>query len=349
MKTYTVVIIGCGSIGALKPKHIDYPESENILTHANAVCRHPQTELIAIIDENKEQLSKAKDKWFKNESPLRQSSKCFLGIESFRKAMCNYDKNGPDIVIVAVPTRQHYNLLLGLFDPGSVPKLIIAEKPFCMNFTQAQTISTIYKEKKLPILVDYIRRFAPGYKEIKRQIDSGVFGKAQNARVLYGRGLRREGCHAIDLMRYFFGECWDSYIELRDIGVNERRYIIDRSKDDPSVYANFEFEKCPNVVFQPCDGRNYGIFEIDICFEKGRLRFIDNGLYVEKYPVVEENEWGHKSLGYKLTSIIRQETGLNVALYNLIDNAVKFLDEEEDLICTAEDAVKVHKIIEGLK
>ena len=324
MKTYTVVIIGCGSIGALKPNRIDSLDSVNILTHCHAVYKHPRAKLMGIIDTDIEKAKAASEKW----RTLYRTDLKFT--------------TGPDIVIVAVPTKNHYNLLLNLLDPKLISKLVITEKPFCTNFTQAKTISSIYKENKIPILVDYIRRFAPGYKEIKKQIDSGVFGKAQNARVLYGRGLKHESCHAIDLMRYFFGECFACDTLLAPAP-------IDKDESDPSLSVYLAFKKCSNVIFQACDSHNYGIFEIDICFEKGRLRFIDNGLYVEKYPIVEENEWGHKSLGYKLTSVIRQETGLNVALYNLIDNAVKFLDGEEDLICTAEDAVKVHSIIESLK
>ena len=124
--------------------------------------------------------------------------------------------------------------------------------------------------------------------------------------------------------------------------------IKDRDEKDPSIECVGIFEKCPSVIFQPCDGRLYGIFEIDICFEKCRLRFIDNGLYVEQYFINEENEWGHKSLDYNLSNVVRMETGLKLALYGLLDNVVKFLDGEEELICTAADAVAVHKILEDL-
>ena len=123
--------------------------------------------------------------------------------------------------------------------------------------------------------------------------------------------------------------------------------IIDRDVNDPTTALLMSYEKCPCVFFQPCDGRLYGIFEIDICFENCRIRFIDNGLYYEMYPITEENEWGHKSLNYRLTDVIRRETGLNIALYNLIDNAVNFLDGKEQLLCTAEDAITVHEILEG--
>jgi len=157
--------------------------------------------------------------------------------------------------------------------------------------------------------------------------------------------MRHEGVHGLDLMRYFFGEIvnYDSYIENYPYD----NLIIDRDKDDPSRFAYFTFEKCNHVVFQPCDGRKYGIFEVDICFENCRLRFIDNGLYVERYPINEENEWGHKSLDYSLSNVLRTETGLNMALYGLINNAVNFLDGKEDLLCTSEDAIAVHQILEG--
>ena len=327
MNHYKVAIIGCGSIGALKPDKIDSPGSENILTHAHAVDAHMQTELYAVIDTDDEKLRKAKAKW--------QPELCVRKYEDI-------ELNGgqtPDIVIVAVPTEHHYETIHNMFVGTSKPKLIIAEKPFCHRLSLAKTITE--SDLKVPIMVDYIRRFATGYQEIKSQIDKGDFGKALNCRVLYTRGIKHEGCHAIDLMRYFFGECYNSH-HLSNI------HFIDRDINDPTIPISFLFEKCGNVVFQPCDGRLYGIFEIDICFEKCRIRLIDNGLYYEMYPITEKNEWGHKSLNYRLTDVLRRETGLNIALYNLIDNAVNYLDGKQELICTAEDAVAVHEILEGL-
>ena len=328
MNQYKVCIIGCGSIGALKPEHIDYPGSPNILTHANAVDRHTQTELTAIIDSDSEQLIKAKEKW-NPQLAVRKYDELIIGGSI------------PDIVILAVPTEYHQEALYNILNQHIQPKLIIAEKPFCENLEQAKEMHFIYEDKSIPIAIDYIRRYAIKYQEIKKQIDDDDFGKALNCRVLYTRGWKRESCHAIDLMHYFFGKCLHK--EILPVA-----HIYDYSKNDPTISAFFKFERCGDVIFQPCDGRKYGIFEIDICFEKCRLRFIDNGLYVERYPITLENEWGHKSLDYSLSNVLRTETGLNTALYNLIDNVVKFLDGEEDLICTADDAVTVHEILEGV-
>ena len=336
MNKYTVCIVGAGSIGALKPDHIDFPGSTNILTHCHSVYLHPRTQLAVIMDNDLTAAIKAENKW--------GPAKVYPDVASM------YEKESPDIAICAVPTEHHYSIMMKLLTtPCDSPRLIIAEKLFCRNLIEAKIIKKESKLRDIPIAINYTRRFAKGYRDFKTLIESGKLGTAMNARVLYCRGLKHEGCHAIDLMRYFFGECVDQYVELRDIGVGPERYIVDRDVNDCSVYANFEFENCPNVVFQPCDGRKYGIFEIDICFENGRYRFVDNGLFVERYPILEENEWGHKSLNYRLTSVIRQETGLNTALYCLIDNAVNFLDGNADLLCTADDAIEVHKILEGVR
>jgi len=329
LKQYKVAIIGAGSIGANKPEHIDYPNSPNILTHANAVDRHITCELMAIVDNDPKQLMKAKEKW----NPL-------VAVGSYNDLVLGH--GAPDIVILAVPTKYHYETLLQIFMTSQLPKLIIAEKPFCETLTEAEEMMSAYNDEGVQIAIDYIRRYATKYQEIKKQIDNNEFGKVQNARVIYTRGLRHEGCHGIDLMRYFLGE-------VKFCGGTKVNSIIDRDENDPTIYAKFRFEKCPHVTFEPCDGRMYGIFEIDICFENCRLRFIDNGLQVERYPINQENEWGHKSLDYGLSNVLRTETGLGTALYNLIDNCVNFLSGKEELVCTANDAVAVHKVLDELK
>jgi len=337
MNTYKVAIIGAGSIGANKPDHIDYPNGPNVLTHAHAVSAHPRTELMAFVDTDNAKAVAACEKW---DVDAMYPSVDVMAIE------CK-----PDIVIVAVPTELHYDILMDILDRPSHPKLIIAEKPFCQHGHQAITTESLYKDCNVPIMVDYIRRFSPGHQEIKKQIESGKFGKALNCRVLYTRGLRHEGCHAIDLMRSFFGECGNLlFPKMRKenfINYMSLPGIHDRDGQDPSLHIHYEFEKCNDIIFQPCDGRKYGIFEVDICFENCRIRLIDNGLYYEMYPITEENEWGHKSLNYQLTDVLRRETGLNLALYSLINNAVNFLDGKEQLLCRAKDAIAVHEILEG--
>ena len=326
MELYKVAIIGAGSIGANKPDTIDSPITENILTHAHAVFHHPRTELYAIVDTDPIQLEKAVKKW--------QPKRAFLSLDDLE-----VDPEKSDIIIVAVPTEWHYPTLVAIHDLFQ-PRLVICEKPFCGDLKQAISIQNQYAKKQVSIMVNYIRRFSAGHQEIKNNIDTGKYGKALNCRVLYTRGLKHDGCHALDLLNWFFGRCL--YNHFDDCPGS----IIDRSASDPTIYAKLIFEDCKSVVLQPCDGRKYGIFEIDICFENARVRLIDNGLYFETYPINEINEWGHKSLSYKLTEVLRRETGLNFAMYHLINNAVDFLDKKTILRCYSKNAIDVHKIIE---
>jgi predicted dehydrogenase len=321
---FKVAIIGCGSIGATKSDTIDGPESANILTHANAVSRHAKTELTYLVDSNPDILSKACKKW----NP-KFHFQLIKDLKIIRESK-------PDIVIVATPTESHFEVLKSVIELK--PLLIIAEKPFCNNLEEALKIKEIAKNitGNIPIIVNYIRRFTPGIQNLKKEIDSGSLGTCLNTRILYTRGLRHEGCHAMDLMHYFFEE-------FQGLTIDHGNSIIDYSEEDLTCSVWAIFEKCKRIIFQPCDGQKYGIFEIDMCFENGRIRLIDNGLQIERYPITEENEWGHKSLNYKLTNVTRQDTNLNLAMYHLIDNAVKFLIGEEELVCTIDDAINVHK------
>jgi predicted dehydrogenase len=63
MSKYKAVIIGAGSIGALKPDHLDSPHTANILTMAHAFHSHPEIELVGIIDKDIGVAEKAAKKW----------------------------------------------------------------------------------------------------------------------------------------------------------------------------------------------------------------------------------------------------------------------------------------------
>lgn len=331
---YKVAIIGAGSIGASKPDHVDFPGGENILTHAHAVCAHPRAELNLIVDPDKAKLDAAYKKWQpKFTAPSINNASFIAKKEDILKAIA---KN--DIVIIATPTETHHEAIHEALNICGEDGLVIAEKPFCSSIKDAKDARLLLMGSERHVIVDYIRRFTPGVRTALENFRKGKYGKALNARCLYTRGMKRDGCHAIDFMRYFFGEC-NEFKVLSGLGIN------DYDEDDPTRSYNARFELCEHVAFQPCDGRLYGVFEIDICFEKCRIRFIDNCLQYEIYPVREQNEWGHASLSYALTDVVRMETGLNTALYNLLDNAVGVLDGAVEPLCTMDDALAVHKVL----
>ena len=58
-ETYKAAVIGCGSIGALKDDFKDMVGQNNPLTHAGAIHKNPNIDLIAVIDNDTSKSLKA--------------------------------------------------------------------------------------------------------------------------------------------------------------------------------------------------------------------------------------------------------------------------------------------------
>ena len=325
-RRYKAIVIGCGSIGALKDSQYDSPgNSDQIFTHAHAYYEHPDIELIGVIDTDFEKVKKAGNKWL-----------C-LAYHNY-----NFDfELDADIISVCVPTENHAEILREIIKLQ--PKLVIAEKPFCSNLKEALVITELYKQANIPILINYTRRFDLIGSEILNKIKNGEYGKIYHARCLYGRGLKRDGCHAIDIFNWVLGKPrggnWGGW------GWGSGG-VVDYLSDDPSYDLNLKYEKCGFVKMVGVDSRNYGLFEIEFVTEKGIISFTKWGQHVHISTPEPEKTYG------QYQSLIRNKefiaSGLNMALYNMAQNAVDFLDGKTDLKCTVEDALKVHKVIEEI-
>jgi predicted dehydrogenase len=318
---YKALLIGCGSIGALKPDKFDYTGSANILTHANAYTQHPRIELVGVVDTDKEKAYKAGVKWG-----------CSY-YESIYEAFKH--NNSIDVVSVCTPTDTHYDVMLELLKYNF--KLLIAEKPFCGDLHEAEVIASRYKEEGVPILIDYIRHFEPEYIKLKKQISDGLL-KPVMTRAIYNRGFKRDGCHILALLKYLFGN---------NIILTKLLYgHIEEIGDDFSFSMQLKYKKCKNVILAPTDGRDYSIFDIDIFFKDRRINFTEHGLYMDTYMVGPEKTYGnYNALPNTYT---RTKTQLKTCLLNMVDNAVRHLRIKEDLICTPQDAIEVHRILERL-
>jgi predicted dehydrogenase len=324
MKTYTAAIIGAGSIGALKPEKYDSPEGTEILTHAHACHAHSRINLIGIVDTYKEKANLAADKW-----------NC-IGLTDLLELPFFID-----IIIVATPTEKHAETLSYLLQLS--PRLVIAEKPFTENGRDAKMISGLYEKENIPIAINYIRRYVPEYVQIKKIIDEKQFGKVLNCFLLYTRGLKREASHAIDLFNYFFGDFIDGSI------INDNS-IDDYSSKDRTYAAYLSYDCCRHIFMFPCDGRQFAIFEMDLIFERGRIKLTNHGIMKKYYKTKKEEIYDDTNILDPLP-YYSCKTHLTEGLTLLLDNVVDFLDDENhsgSLLCSDKDALKVHEIYEKL-
>jgi predicted dehydrogenase len=170
--SYNTLIIGAGNKGALS----DAPGTGNehkYLSYAHAVKEHEGFELMGFADRYSTASNKAVDIW---------GSRCFCAPEEYCEECEEHFYHETDVFIIATPDNCHYEALKAIEDIK--PKLVICEKPLCTNLQQAREIVELYRQKNIPILVDYTRRFIPEWRKHKAAIDSGEYGKLITA---YGR------------------------------------------------------------------------------------------------------------------------------------------------------------------
>lgn len=325
-RIYKAIIIGCGSIGALKPDKYDSPKTANILTHAHAYHECVSTKLVGICDTDLDKMARAADKWG-----------C-VGYTSLEDSIIELE---PDIVSVCVPTKSHYDTLkCCIVHPVYRPKIVIIEKPFCSTTKEAKEIVDIYKEADIALLVNYTRRYVPDMALLKHLLTVGPLNDVKHVRIMYGRGLRREASHAIDLMHYFFGDL-KQVLEIKNT-------IHDYQEDDPSISVSLDFERCSDVQLVAMDSRDYSVFDIDIWTGKGRINLTKHGIHWDHYPIEQEKTYDDtKTLSNKVQ---RHDTILTQALFYLVSTAASYLNSQHPdmLTCTGEDALKVHKTFDAI-
>jgi predicted dehydrogenase len=187
--SYNVLIIGCGNKGALA----DAPGSGNehkYLSYAHAVKDHPGFELMSFSDNLITKAVEAVVLWG---GDYHCSEINFLEIDHYI----------PDIAIISTPDETHYDILKQLADYPL--KLVICEKPLCTDPQQAREIVELYRQKNIPLFVDYTRRFIPEYQQMKAEIDAGNWGAFLEGYGYFNRGWLHTGSHMVDFVLWLRG------------------------------------------------------------------------------------------------------------------------------------------------
>lgn len=127
-----------------------------------------------------------------------------------------------DAVIVATPSRFHVEMVREALDKGLH---VFCEKPFTLDWTQAQALSELAAEKGVVNQVGYHYRFVGAFQEVKRLLDAGAIGTVSHVLAeAYGpvvlkpkgstwRTQRSEGggclydyaAHPLNLINWYFG------------------------------------------------------------------------------------------------------------------------------------------------
>lgn len=298
---YNALIVGAGQIAG----GFDDMSDECILTHAHAYTKNSNINLLGFYDTNAAQAEFMAKKW---------NTKAFNSLQKAQSV---------DIVSICVPDEYHTQTTLKVANLLK-PKLIFLEKPICKNKKDIELL----REVKIPILVNYSRRFCQSFRNLAQKIKNNEFGKYQCGNAFYTKGFIHNGSHMMDLLFLLLGkivkcEIFNSFYDFYD--------------DDATKSAILSFENGKKLTLNGCDCRNFTIFECDLIFEKTRVRMLNSGFEIEIYSVENDAQFkGYKTLDLKE----KYKTDLDFAMKNAVDNIVGYLQNGEKLLCTLDDGYK---------
>lgn len=309
--TYKVIIIGAGMIAG----GYDLPGDEAIITHAHAYREHPGFTLKGFIDINPEQAMRAALTW---------------GGQGYTSLDDAFKSQDIDIACLAVPDLEHYKLLKELVKYDL--KVVLAEKPLCKTVAEAREIGWLYAQCKTAVAVNYSRRFLPELAGLRQEIKSGAWGAFRGGTGWYGKGLAHNGSHILDLLLYLLE------------GVERVQCLTEISDfypDDPTVSAELYTTGGGLFMLQAFSCQYYSILEMDLLFEKGRVRICDGGGTLEYYHVREHPDYkGYKVLEHEYNS----ETSMRQLQWHVADNLYQHLQHGEKLKCSILDGIQVMEL-----
>ncbi|MCA9363257.1 Gfo/Idh/MocA family oxidoreductase [Candidatus Kaiserbacteria bacterium] len=299
-----VGIIGAGKIGA----SFDSPNDEMVISHAHGYYNHDGFEIVGFVDTQFDQAELAAEKW---------------GGKAYRTISDLFANEEVDVVSVCSLTESHYDILKELESHDQLVGGII-EKPLASTIEEAREIkdSDFYKDRSF--LINYKRRFLPEYKEIKKLISSGDLGSFLNGTVYYGKGLQHNAVHALDLLSYL-GLSFDNV----DYVKSKKSY--DSFVDYEAVLSN---ETGGNIHLVSISAKYYKVFEQDLFFEKGRIKFGDEGCPVVQFDIAEDVLFeGYMSPVEKRVL----ESNADKVMNYVVDSLYNSINKSRQLECSIDD------------
>jgi predicted dehydrogenase len=151
-----------------------------------------------------------------------------------------------DVVVITSRNQYHYSQALAALRAG---KHVFVEKPMALTEEECRELYRTVTEAGLHLAVGFNRRFAPLYRELKRQLQSrsgpavvhcrmnspGISGSYWMADPSIGGAILGEACHFVDLM----------YWLLESEPVSVSAYCLPTGKRDPigenNIVASFRF------------------------------------------------------------------------------------------------------------
>lgn len=306
-KVYNSVVIGLGNIGFLYDLS---SKPHQILTHTRAYLEHPGFKLIGGVEVNSER---------------REIFEEHTGIKAYGTIdeLFQNSTEKIDCVSICTPTDLHLSTVESVI---KFPiEVIILEKPIALLIDHGKRILSLAQEIK--IAVNYVRRWDPGIIGVKRLINEKTLGSPIIAQCFYQKGLFNSASHGIDLFHYWIGE-EQKALFLRD----KKPGLKEISPDFLLRYDKFD------AIFQSGLDYNLALFEIDILFERGRIKITKKGWDIKVSSINCKGNAIPKSVLVEKPLPVNPE--MDRYQYNVFEGIYQSLIKSTDFTSDAQSAFK---------
>jgi len=308
-------IIGLGKIGIKYDKKHKY----KIGNYTSAVIENKNLELVSVCD-----ISNSK---FKN---LKKKIKN-LFFKSLDRLL---EKTKPELIIVCSSTKSQYAILKKIFKYE--PRYIVIEKPVCENSLQLKKIMKIKNKSK--IFVNYIKRYNPVYEYSSNLIKKKTYGKIKSLKVSFSGDNFNIGSHAIDIINFLINE------DIKKI--NKIKSFTSKNFD----INFFELNKKYEIEFKKLKIKNLFFLEIEIIFERGKIKILENEKKIVEYKLVKtfKDFKSSKNLFYEFiqTKVKNFELSKQTSLSNFLRRILN--SKKKSNLANLKDAANVHNIYEKI-
>lgn len=313
-------IIGLGRIGST----LEFDRlREKPASHAGAIAAHPECDIVAGCD-----LDPAKREAF------AKAWKCNNLYDEYARLL---DECEIDILHIATTPETHRTILKCAL-AHTIP-VIVCEKPLASNLDDAEKMARMAKKSRSHIVINHERRYAVNYAHVKKIIDSRQYGRAVSIIAKVHMGYRSkaadvlldDGTHMLDLLSF-----------LTDCKLKVQHVVGDPSSRNTPLAALMTAGEV-TILLEVGPGRDHIVFEVDISFEKGRVR-VGNGIY-EEYESAESPYYERmKSLRKKDISFPKTEY-----FKRMFDDAVAlFKGEKQRPESSIEDGLEAMRVIDRI-
>ncbi|MBD1141565.1 Gfo/Idh/MocA family oxidoreductase [Pelagibacterales bacterium SAG-MED32] len=310
------LVVGLGNIGML----YDYNTNSNdTLSHCNAISRHKNFELIGGVEKSK----KLRSQFFK-----KYKKPTFSKISNYIKDL------KPELIVIATPTNTHLLIIKKILDIYE-PKIIICEKPMDSSYKNAKKIYDLCKKSKINLFVNYMRQSDKSTSVIREIIKKESNKHSLKAIVWYSKDFMTNCSHFINLIENWFGE-------LKNIKEISKK-IADKKKNFYSIDF-VAFYKNANVVFSFSPDKKKELNSIEIITSNLRLNYQDGGkeIYYTRFKNTDQKKGETKTKRYIKNQLDQYQ-------YNVYNEISNFLNGKKYLLCNGKEALQTARYLSLIK